>query len=80
MESEWRFNIPFYGMVGADWELCARFVPPNPAIQYLLVKRGLYADPEVWVSFSESVPDFLFVLPPLAPNFPYGYEVEPDNI
>lgn len=79
MESDWRFNVWEDGLWGGDVRLSAR----TPiATNVRLIK-------------SDSIPDFaVFIkgpVPPtgiwtvdavlikLAPNFPYGYPVEPDN-
>lgn len=80
MESNWRFNVAAYDMMGSDWLLCADSVDDPGVI--LIVQRSIHP---TWtyiyfVAGAGQLPILanVFLPDPAFPRFPHGWDVLPD--
>lgn len=80
MESEWRWNVYFYGMWGSGWRLAARYVDPDFGAG-LLVEQPPFTQALFFRLLTPtSLPTFRGTVTkvPGKPNFPWGLDVFPD--
>lgn len=80
MESRWRQNVPLLGLAGGEVTLCARMlnVPWEGYLAAPLAGPGtaaVYQD----LGGSQGYDAYLAVVP-RGPHFPYGWDVEPDQM
>lgn len=79
-ESDWRFAVPAFYMVGSRWRLASRILGGTPvAVVAYEVGATVYG---LWRIFPASLllPIHLadVTIPPAHPHFPYGLDVLPD--
>jgi len=67
-------------MWGSDWELCARFAPPNVLDLYLVKRKSIPAKAWIYRIVPGQLPTFWsssLIVPGMG-NFPWGEDVDPD--
>lgn len=80
MESRWRWNIAFYGLIAGPEELCARLLPLNPDHQGFAVRRNDAPYVAVYEADGDQVPTFQYFWGAIFAPFPGGLDVEPDQM
>lgn len=81
MESNWRFNVARFGMVGdANFRLCARYLNAGPGYDVLLTVGYGTSICRRWFAFPGSLPEFFDDID-VGGNFPGNQKalVEADN-